>query len=274
MAPLRIKEERSLIQKMYDSVYSDKARKIGGLIRDEVFSRGGNIGQNCILSKKEIRKIIEGSAPPNPGKVLDICSGDGSIASYLSREFKFEVTGIDFSSVGTNVAIKKGAPKTNFFVSLAEAPALKGGYFDLIYSLDSFIHIYDKGSLITECFRLLRPGGELVFSDWTDNKSVPKKIQNRGELWGPTHLISKTKYKQLLRKSGFELIKLSDNSKNFSATIARWEKVNLYYADHLIKKCGQEYFSKARKRWQLARELSQSKKLSQVIFICRKPAKA
>jgi SAM-dependent methyltransferase len=181
--------------------------------------------------------------------------------------------GIDFSGVGTNVASKRRAPETNFCVSLAENPALKSGYFDLVYSFDSFIHIYDKVSLIKECFRLLKPGGKLIFSDWVDNKSVPKKIQSRGELWGPIHLISQAKYKQLLTRSGFKLIKLSDNSDNFCRTIARWEKVNLDYADHLIKKCGTGYFSKAKKRWQLARELSQPKKLSQVIFICRKPAK-
>jgi len=266
----RIKQERSFIKKMYDSVYSDKARKIGGLIRDKVFGRGGNVGQNCILSKKEIRKIICASAITNTGKVLDICSGDGSIASYLSKEFKFEVTGIDFSGVGTDVAIKRGGHKTNFCVSLAENPALKSGYFDLIYSFDSFIHVYDKLSLIKECFRMLRPGGEFIFSDWIDNKNVPKKIQSKGGLWGPTHLISKTKYKKLLTRSGFRLVKLSDNSRNFSKTIAKWEKANFYYAPHLIEKCGQEYFSRARQRWLLARELSQSKKLSQVIFICRK----
>lgn len=270
----RIKQERSLIKKMYDSVYSDKARKIGSLIRDKVFSKKDNIGQNCILSRKEIRQVIAVSAIPREGKVLDICSGDGSIAAYLSGEFKFAVTGIDLSGVGTSVALKRQAPKTNFCVSLAESPALRSGYFDLIYSFDSFVHIYDKVSLIKECFRLLKSGGKLIFSEWVDNKKVPKKIQNREDLWGPTHLVSKAKYRQLLTSGGFKPVKFSDNSRNFSKTITRWEKANQHYACRLIEKCGPEYFSRAKKRWQLARELSQSKKLSQVIFVCRKPARA
>lgn len=273
MAFSRIKQERSLIKKMYDSVYSDKARKIGSLIRDKVFGKRGNIGQNCILSRKEIRQIIALSAVSSAGKVLDICSGDGSIAAYLSREFKFEITGIDLSGVGTSVALKRKAPKTNFCVSLAESPALKSGHFDLIYSFDSFVHIYDKVSLIKECLRLLKAGGKLIFSEWIENKKIPKKIQNSGELWGPTHLVSKAKYRQLLTAGGFKPVSFSDNSRNFSKTITRWEKANLYYARHLIEKCGAQYFSRAKKRWQLARELSRSKKLSQVIFVCRKPAK-
>lgn len=270
MDSLRVEQERSLIKKMYDSVYSDKARKVGRLIRDKVFGKGDNIGQNCILSKKEIRQVITVSAIPKAGKVLDICSGDGSIAAYLSREFKFEVTGIDLSGIGTKVAVNGRMHKTHFCVSLAEAPALKTGYFDLIYSFDSFIHIFDKRSLIKECSRLLSPGGKLIFSDWIDNKVIPKKIQGRGELWGHTYLIPKARYRQLLAENGFKLLKLRDNAGNFSRTIARWEEANLYYAVYLIEKCGPEYFSRAKQRWHLARELSQSKKLSQVIFICRK----
>lgn len=274
MSNLSIKQERLLIKKMYDSVYSDKARAIGKLIRDKVFIRQGNIGQNCILSKREIEKIILAAGAHGAKKALDICSGDGSIALYLSKKLKLDITGVDFSDVGVKAADIRRASKTHFCIGLAENLPLKTRYFDLIYSLDSFIHIYDKEPLIKECFRLLKPNGKFVFSDWIDSNNVPKRIQRTGELWGHIYVISKWRYKQLLKKNGFKLIKITDNGKKFSKTIARWEQVNSYYADHLIKQCGQEYFNKARKRWQLAKELSRSRKLNQLIFICERPAKA
>lgn len=266
-----INEERMLIRKMYDGVYSDKARAIGKMIRNRVFLRNGNIGQNCILSKEEIEKIISAAGISGVKRALDICSGDGSIALHLSKKFKFDVTGIDFSGVGSKAASERRTSRTHFCIGLADILPLKGRHFDLIYSFDSFIHIYDKESLIKECLRLLKPGGRLVFSDWVSNKNIPKKIQRTEELWGHVYVISKDRYRKLLKESGFRLIGINDNRDNFCETIKRWEGANLYYAEYLLRKCGERYFSKSRKRWQLTKELSLSRKLSQAIFLCQRP---
>jgi phosphoethanolamine N-methyltransferase len=40
------------------------------------------------------------------------------------------------------------------------------GTFDIVFSKDSIVHIPDKESLALDVFRLLRPGGWFVASDW------------------------------------------------------------------------------------------------------------
>jgi phosphoethanolamine N-methyltransferase len=71
--------------------------------------------------------------------------------------------------------------------------------FDIVFSKDSIIHIPDKQSLFSEVYRVLKPGGWVVMSDWycsedpfteemsnwleaTGLKLAMKPIQNDGSL--------------------------------------------------------------------------------------------
>ena len=38
--------------------------------------------------------------------------------------------------------------------------------FDIVFSKDSIVHIPDKHALMAEVFRVLKPGGRFVASDW------------------------------------------------------------------------------------------------------------
>src|SRR4029077_11388632 len=40
------------------------------------------------------------------------------------------------------------------------------GSFDVVFSKDSLVHISDKHTLMSEVFRVLKPGGRFIASDW------------------------------------------------------------------------------------------------------------
>jgi SAM-dependent methyltransferase len=40
------------------------------------------------------------------------------------------------------------------------------GSFDVLFSKDAMVHVADKNSLYADVMRVLRPGGELIVSDW------------------------------------------------------------------------------------------------------------
>lgn len=42
----------------------------------------------------------------------------------------------------------------------------------------------DKEAVLKECLNLLKPGGELYFSDVYANRRVPKSLQEDEVLWG------------------------------------------------------------------------------------------
>lgn len=77
-----------------------------------------------------------------------------------------------------NVEFKKG-----YLEQLADLN-LEPGSFDVIISNCVINLCTDKEAVLSECLNLLKPGGELYFSDVYANRRVPKVLQDDEVLWG------------------------------------------------------------------------------------------
>ncbi|MBI1320991.1 MAG: methyltransferase domain-containing protein [Candidatus Hydrogenedens sp.] len=106
-----------------------------------------------------------------PGtRVLDVGSGIGGSAFYMSREFGCVVTGVDVLAplveIANNRAASKGIAGVRFLQGdILETDMPECG-FDLVYSRDAMLHIEDKERLFNRLFSLLAPGGRIFISDY------------------------------------------------------------------------------------------------------------
>ena len=120
---------------------------------------------------EEVARVI-GSHDLTGKSVLDIGCGAGGIDIALVRNHGAGyVTGIDVEDpvltrartlidregLGSRIGVVKVAPGP-----LPFAP----GSFDVVFSKDSIVHIPDKHALMAEVFRVLKPGGWFLASDW------------------------------------------------------------------------------------------------------------
>lgn len=107
-------------------------------------------------------------APERFGRVLDIGSAWGYNAMALSKLGK-KVVGVDLVTdqfaAGSRVAAANGV---RFLVAGADASSLPfgGERFDAVTMVETFEHIYgpDRAAALSECRRVLSPGGRLVLS--------------------------------------------------------------------------------------------------------------
>ena len=127
----------------------------------------------------EVREILKGFDIAEK-RILDIGCGSGGITIDLVREFKAGfVLGVDVEdatcSRSREIAAKyKLQNKIDIRKITPGIFPFQDEQFDIVFSKDSIVHIHDKEHLAFEVFRLLRPGGFFLASDWlTSHDSEP-----------------------------------------------------------------------------------------------------
>lgn len=103
-------------------------------------------------------------------KILDLGSGMGGTSRYLAKTYHCHVTGLNLSEVENERHRKKNREQDldkrievvdgNF-----EDVPFPDESFDLVWSQDSFLHSPNRKKVLSEAYRVLKKGGELIFTD-------------------------------------------------------------------------------------------------------------
>lgn len=130
-------------------------------------------------------------------RVLDLGCGAGRDAYALSQLVGKEghVVGVDMTEEQLAVANKYTAHHENIFgfgnvtfqqgyIEHLDELGLKENHFDLIVSNCVINLSPNKDAVLREVYRLLKPGGELYFSDVYTDRRVPESVKNDHILYG------------------------------------------------------------------------------------------
>ncbi len=172
------------------------------------------------------RRIVEGL--DLAGKtVLDIGCALGGVDVMLAREHDCRIVGLDVE----RPLVERGRARVEA-AGLADRVDLRlvepgplpidDAAFDVVFGKDSFIHIADKRGFFAEVFRVLKPGGVLVASDWLRTEApYSDDMRYFFELEGLTyHMDTLEAYGGILRDCGFVDVVLTDTSAELRAEAA------------------------------------------------------
>ncbi len=115
--------------------------------------------------------------------VLDIGCGAGGIdVALVARHGAGYVTGIDVEDPvlahARALVARHGLTSRIGLVKVAPGPLpFPPATFDVVFSKDSIVHIPDKAALMAEVFRVLKPGGRFLASDWLIGHDGPPSPQ-------------------------------------------------------------------------------------------------
>lgn len=166
----------------------------------------------------EIARILGGNDVVNVS-VLDIGSGAGGAAVTLVREHGAgSVLGVDVQeelvALATTRAASAGLDDRIGYRLIQPGPLpLPDASFDVVFSKDAIIHVADKAALYEEAFRVLRPGGRLLVSDWLrgDGDDLTRQVDAFVEAAGHGFMMASLKdVEALVRRAGFEEIETED----------------------------------------------------------------
>jgi ubiquinone/menaquinone biosynthesis C-methylase UbiE len=149
-------------------------------------------------------------------RVADFCAGLGGPARYFAYCYGADVTGIELTP-----ARVRGAEELTRRVGLEgrvrvtegnvmQAP-LDDASVDVVVSQEALLHVPDKPRALKEAYRILKPGGRLVFTDWIAHR--PLSDTDRTLMWdgmAVTALYDLPAYAKVVGQAGFTVSSVED----------------------------------------------------------------
>ena len=159
-------------------------------------------------------------------KVADFCAGLGGPARWFARNFGIEVVGIEL-----NPDRVRGAGELTRLVGLDDqvsirqgnvlSPEIDDNSVDAVLSQEAFLHVPDTLGVLEQAFRILKPGGRLVFTDWVEH--APPTDDEAQDMWhgiAAQTLESVRGYRGLLVATGFEVDSIEDLTGDWADILA------------------------------------------------------
>ncbi|GAA1632684.1 methyltransferase domain-containing protein [Catellatospora bangladeshensis] len=122
-------------------------------------------------TERLIRELV-GFAGIAPGsRVLDVGCGHGGPALYLAGRLGCEIDGITLSGEQVGRATARAAEeglsgRTGFRVADVLGGGIAEGAYDVVWAMESLMHIPDRPAFFEVALRALRPGGVLALNTW------------------------------------------------------------------------------------------------------------
>ncbi len=199
---------------------------------------------------EEVRALLEGFSVEGQ-QVLDIGCGTGGTDVLLVEEHGAnKVTGIDVERPLIDRAIKLATEK-NLLGKLEFALVDPGPLpftdesFDIVFSKDAILQIPDKPSLFADVFRVLRPGGIFIASDWlkADDGELSALQEFLDASSFSSNMETPVTSEQLLQSSGFVEVHVRDRTAWLREETRRDNTlINGEYKNHAMELIGSEKY--------------------------------
>nr|XP_057918791.1 phosphoethanolamine methyltransferase isoform X3 [Doryrhamphus excisus] len=230
-----------------------------GILRYEKMFGSGYVSTGGPATTKEFVDLLN----LQPGqKVVDVGCGIGGGDFYMAKTFKVKVLGLDLSENMVDIAMERALaerlPSVEFEVSDATKRMFPEGSFDVIYSRDTILHIADKLALFKRFHAWLKPGGQLLITDYCcgDRPWTPQfeaYVKQRGYI-----LHTPSQYGQFIQDAGFCSVQAQDRTAQFIQVI----REELQRADaarsEFIQEFSEEDFNEIVNGWREKLERSSS----------------
>jgi tocopherol O-methyltransferase len=154
-----------------------------------------------------------------PQNIIDVGCGIGGSTLHLAQKYGSKATGITLSPVqasrGQERAIAAGLDgQVSFAVANALEMPFEDDTFDLVWSLESGEHMPDKAKFLSECYRVLKPGGKMIFATWCHRETdswagdlTPSEVAHLKEIYRVyclPYVISLSEYRAIATECGFK----------------------------------------------------------------------
>jgi sarcosine/dimethylglycine N-methyltransferase len=200
------------------------------------------------------RRTVEGMASKinnlnKNSKILDIGAGYGGAARYLARNYGCQVVALNLSEVENERDRKMNEEQAlDHLITVVDGSFENLPYpddsFDVVWSQDSILHSGEREQVIKEVARVLKSGGDFIFTDPMQTDDCPEGVLQ--PILDRIHLESLGSpgfYRESAKKYGMKEIEFEEHSSQLPTHYGRVLKETKRREDELSKVVSQEYIN-------------------------------
>jgi SAM-dependent methyltransferase len=260
---------------LYDGYYDQFSSDVLGAIRKETY--GEDLGQSSWMTADELRNFIKYLSLKSSDDLLEVGSGSGGTGLFIAETAGCRVQGVDINEFGiknaNDLASKRNLQQKVQF-KLADASKslpFENQSFDVIFSNDVICHIPNRLDLFKEWYRILKPGGRMLFTDALviSGMVTAEEIATRSSI-GIYVFSPPGVNEHLISKAGFESITTDDLTAQAALISKRWHDARAKRRDALLKIEGEAKFQGLQNFLGCVYTLCAEKRLSRFMYLAEK----
>lgn len=268
---LRMPEKLDLYNAAYGKYEADVYREV------RVETYGQDLWQTSWVTSGESSEIPRTLGLTEKSYVLDVGCGSGRYDLQIAETVGCRVLGVDINGPGIHTAnqlasASKVPDKVRFEISDASKPLrFRDAEFDAVLSNDVLCHLPGRPALLRELFRILRPGGRLLFSDALviggviSHQEVATRSSVGYYLFSPPG-----ENERLIAQAGFHLVSATDTTKNAVLIARRWHDARGKRKNALIELEGEASFEGLQKFFACVSTLGSEGRLRRFLYVAEK----
>ena len=183
-------------------------------------------------------------------KLLDLGSGYGGAARYLTKKYGCQVTCLNLSETQNerNESLNKKNRQDHLITVMEgnfEDIPFSDNSFDVVWSQDAIVHSGNREQVLSEVDRVLMETGDFIFTDLMQTYDCPKSVLK--PVLERIHLDSLGSfgfYVEQARKLDVKEIRVQDLSEHLTTHYQRVMEETIDRYDEMVETCGKEYIDK------------------------------